>query len=82
LEAVLGGAADYNASLLREVFTRPEPGPRRDIVALNAGAGLVVCEAVADLREGVQMALAVMESGKALEKLEQWIRFSRWQATS
>jgi anthranilate phosphoribosyltransferase len=82
LDAVIGGSAVENATLLQDVLTRPEPGPRRDIIALNAGAGLLVCEAVRSLREGVQEAIAVMESGRALEKLEQWRRFSQWQATS
>jgi anthranilate phosphoribosyltransferase len=82
LDDVLGGSAEENASMLREVFERPAVGARRDIVALNAGAGLLVCEAVGSLEEGVREATAVIESGKALEKLEQWVRFSQWQATS
>jgi anthranilate phosphoribosyltransferase len=79
---VLGGAADENAAILREVFTNPVPGARRDIVALNAGAGLVVCEAVRDLDDGVRAAIAIMESGKPLGKLEQWVRFSQSLAIS
>ncbi len=82
LESVLGGTAEDNAAIVRDLFSNPRPGPRRDIVALNAGAGLVACEVAADLRDGVHQAIAVMESGKALEKLEQWIHFSRWQTTS
>jgi anthranilate phosphoribosyltransferase len=82
LDEVLGGTAEENATLLRHALGGPDAGPRRDIVALNAGAGLVVCEAVSNLEEGVQAALAIMESGKPLEKLDQWVRFSQWQATS
>lgn len=82
IEEVLGGAAQENAAMLRDVFANPVPGARRDIVALNAGAGLVVCEAVRDLDEGVRAAIAIMESGKPLAKLEQWARFSQSQAIS
>jgi anthranilate phosphoribosyltransferase len=82
LDQVTGSSAADNAALLQAVFEHPEPGPRRDIIALNAGAGLLVCEAVRSLQEGVEEAIAVMESGRALEKLEQWRRFSQWQATS
>jgi anthranilate phosphoribosyltransferase len=82
LQEVLGGSAEENAAILRSVFANPEPGARRDIVALNAGAGLLVCEVVDDLAEGVSKAIEIMESGKAMEKLEQWIRFTQWQATS
>jgi anthranilate phosphoribosyltransferase len=82
LESVLGGTAEENAAIMRDLFANPQPGPRRDIVALNAGAGLVACEVAADLGDGVRQAVAVLESGKALEKLEQWIHFSQWQTTS
>jgi anthranilate phosphoribosyltransferase len=82
IQDVLGGTAEDNAIILSSVFEHPVPGARRDIIALNAGAGLVVCEVVSDLAEGVGKAIEIMESGKALEKLEQWIRFTQWQATS
>ena len=82
LEAVLGGTAAENAAIIRDLFACPCPSPCRDIVALNAGAGLVVCEVAVDLKDGVRQALSVIESGKALEKLDQWIHFSQWQATS
>lgn len=82
LRDVLGGSAEDNARIMRTLFTEPVAGARRDIVALNAGAALLVCEAVGSLEDGVRQAIAVMETGKALEKLEQWVRFSQWQATS
>jgi len=82
LEEVQGGTAEENAAILRDVFAAPRPGARRDIVALNAGAALVVCEAARSLREGVATAMRIIESGKALGKLEQWIRFSQSQAPS
>jgi len=82
LHEVLGGIAEDNAAILRSIFEHPTPGARRDIVALNAGAGLVVSGAVTNLREGVHEALALIESGKALEKLTQWIQLTQTQAAS
>ena len=82
LQEVLGGSAKENAAILRDVFERPRPGARRDIVALNAAAGLVVSEMVTDLSEGVKVAIEIIESGKALEKLEKWVRYTQWQAAS
>jgi anthranilate phosphoribosyltransferase len=82
ISSVLGGAADENAAILRSLFTDPLAGPRRDIVALNAGAGLVVCEVAHTIGDGVRQAIEIMESGKALEKLDQWIRFTQWQKTT
>jgi anthranilate phosphoribosyltransferase len=40
-------------------------GPRRDVVAFNAGAALVVAGRATDLRDGVELALATIESGDA-----------------
>src|SRR5215831_13337485 len=54
-----------------------EPGPARDIVCLNAAAGLVVAGAVADLAEGVGRAQAAIDSGAAATTLEHLARFTR-----
>jgi len=78
----LGASRNKNAQMLRDVLGTPVAGARRDIVALNAGAALVVCEAVKDLQDGVLMAVSILESGKALEKLDQWARYSQWLKTS
>ncbi len=82
LQEVLGGTAPENAVILRDVLERPRPGARRDIVALNAAAGLLVGEMVGDLAEGVRVAIDIMSSGKALDKLEKWVRYTQWQAAS
>jgi anthranilate phosphoribosyltransferase len=82
LEEVLGGTAEENAALLRDALSPDAVGARRDMVAMNAGAGLLVSEAVSSLEEGVRVAERVLASGKAVEKLEQWAHFSQWQAAS
>jgi anthranilate phosphoribosyltransferase len=58
-----GGDPDLNARLIRDVLERSDRGPRRDVVALNAGAALVVAGRARDLREGVELALATIDSG-------------------
>ncbi len=82
LNEILGGTAMENAAILRDVLGRPRPGARRDIVALNAAAGLVVSEMAGDLSHGVRLAIETIESGKAFDKLEKWVRFTQWQAAS
>jgi anthranilate phosphoribosyltransferase len=82
ISAVLGGAAEENAAIMRSIFGDPTAGPQRDIVALNAGAALVVCEVANTIGDGVRRAIEIMESGKALEKLDQWIHFTQWQKTT
>ena len=68
-DALKGGDADYNAEITRAILNGEE-GPRRDIVLLNAAAAIVAGDKASDLNEGVQVAAEVIDSGKALEKLE------------
>ena len=46
-----------------------EAGAHRDIVVLNAAAGFVVADAAADLAEGVTLAQAAIDDGRAEAKL-------------
>ncbi|MBD2845156.1 anthranilate phosphoribosyltransferase [Paenibacillus sp. IB182496] len=74
LSEVAGGDAQLNARLIRAVLEGTERGGYRDIVALNAGACLYVGERSGTLKEGVAQALALIDNGKAAQKLEQLIR--------
>lgn len=67
-EAVLGGDAQANAELTRSVLGG-EPSPNRDMVVLNAAAGLVVAGIAGDLGGGVEAATAAIDDGRALAKL-------------
>jgi anthranilate phosphoribosyltransferase len=55
-------------------------GAPRDIVALNAGASLYIAGKAASLAEGVRLALAVIASGAARQKLDQFVAFTRAHA--
>lgn len=68
-----GGDATANAAILRAVLGG-ETGPRRDIVVLNAAPALVAGGKAATLEEGVALAAASIDSGAALNKLEELIR--------
>jgi anthranilate phosphoribosyltransferase len=52
-----------------EKVLKNEPGPARDIVALNAGAAIYVSGLAPDLGAGIKTALAVLASGAAGKKL-------------
>jgi anthranilate phosphoribosyltransferase len=69
LESLRGGGPACNAAIAREILAG-EPGPRRDVVLVNAAAGLVAAGVAPDLRAGMQMAAQSIDSGSALEKLE------------
>jgi anthranilate phosphoribosyltransferase len=58
-----------------------ETGAARDIVALNAGAGIYVAGLAPSLAGGVQKALAVIASGAARKKLDAFVGYTRSQAS-
>ena len=68
-DAVRGGDAERNAELARAVLGG-EAGPNRDVVVLNAGAGLVVAGVADDLASGVDAAVAAIDDGRASAKLD------------
>jgi anthranilate phosphoribosyltransferase len=76
LEDLAGGDAAENASLLRAVVDGG-PGPRLDIVVLNAGAALYIAEAADSIAEGVEAARAAVASGAAGAKLDALIATTR-----
>ncbi|MCQ2442897.1 MAG: anthranilate phosphoribosyltransferase [Oscillospiraceae bacterium] len=70
---VVGGTPEENAAITRGILSGSITGPKRDVVLLNAGAGLYVAGKAASLAEGVQLAAELIDSGKALAKLEQFV---------
>lgn len=74
-EDLAGGTAPDNAHILQDIL-RGEPGPKRDIVLLNAGAAIYVADQASSLKEGIELARQSIDSQKAREKLEQLRGFS------
>jgi len=68
LEQLSGGDAQVNASILYDVVTGI-PGPRREIVLLNAAAALVAAGLADDLKEGVAKGAEAIDSGEAAATL-------------
>ena len=75
VQALGGGDAADNARIIRGVLAG-DPGPARDIVALNAGAALLLAGRVATVREGVARATKSLVEGRAAGALEALIRVS------
>jgi anthranilate phosphoribosyltransferase len=69
IEALKGGDAVANAAIVRAVLAG-EKGPRRDIVLLNAGYALVAADKAATPAEGMILAAAAIDSGRALRQVE------------
>ncbi len=53
------------------------PGPRADIVALNAGAALYAADVVDSIAAGVERAREVLASGDALMLKDAWVARSQ-----
>ena len=73
MDDLRGGDAEHNAAALTALLAG-ERGPYRDIVLLNAAAALVVADRAADLREGAELAAAVIDDGRAAAALETLVR--------
>jgi anthranilate phosphoribosyltransferase len=70
-----GGDAQENAAIARAVLDG-ERGPRRDVVLLNAAAGLVAGGVASDLSEGLSLGAQSIDSGAARAKLKALVAFS------
>ena len=75
LDAVRGGDAAFNATAIRSVLSG-EPGPRRDIVELNAAAGLIAAGLAADFDDGVRLSRQSIDSGEAAAALDGLVEVS------
>jgi len=77
--ALVGGEPKVNADLARRVLAG-ETGPHRDIVCLNAAAGLVAAGVVDDLVAGLEQARAAIDDGRASGALEALVTVSQREA--
>jgi anthranilate phosphoribosyltransferase len=73
--ALAGGDASGNASAVHRVLAG-ESGPVREIVALNAAAGLLVAGLAEDLAAGLELAFSTIDDGRAAATLEAFVRTS------
>jgi anthranilate phosphoribosyltransferase len=75
IETLRGGTAQENAALIREVL-EARPGPRRDIVVINAAAALVASGIANSFQEGANLAANAISSGLAQKKLAALVAFT------
>ncbi|MCX8125880.1 MAG: anthranilate phosphoribosyltransferase [Dehalococcoidia bacterium] len=76
IEVLRGGSPQENAAIALEVL-QGRTGPQRDIVLLNAAAGLVVGGRAENIADGLEIATNSIDSGKALDKLKALISLTR-----
>ncbi|MCG7845205.1 MAG: anthranilate phosphoribosyltransferase [Methanomassiliicoccales archaeon] len=75
-EAEILSGLDREEEALRfiRVLTGEEKGSRMNIVALNAAPILYLNGNASSIGEGVALALQILESGKGLQKLKDWVQ--------
>lgn len=76
LNDLRGCEAEGNAEIIRDVLTGKRRDVARQLIIINAAAALHVGGAANDLRAAVQLASDSIDSGLAIDKLEQLIRIT------
>ena len=74
-EELVGGMPEENARITKAILAG-EKGAKRNAVALNAGTALYMAGKAESMEAGVRMAEGLIDSGKAMEKLEEFVRCS------
>ncbi|MCR5320588.1 MAG: anthranilate phosphoribosyltransferase [Lachnospiraceae bacterium] len=71
-EDLVGGTPEENAQMARDILDGAV-GPKRDAVLMNAGAALHVALGNISIEEGIRLAEEMIDSGKAKQKLEDFV---------
>ena len=66
---------EESLQLVRAAFSGEKSGVQ-DMIALNAGAGLYIARKVDSIADGVELAFTLMNNGKAVDKLADYVRVS------
>lgn len=74
---LLGGTADENAQITRDILTGRRRDARRDVVLLNAAAALIAAGKATDFPTGLKLAADSIDSGAASEVLDRFVEFTQ-----
>lgn len=72
LQDLSGGTPDDNAKITVDILSGKERGPRRNVVVLNSAMGLYLGIDDCSVADCIIMAQELIDSGKALAKLEEF----------
>lgn len=74
---LVGGAPEENAKITRAILSGEEHGAKRNAVLMNAGAAIYIGKKAESVAEGIKLAARLIDSGAALNKLEEFIAASK-----
>ena len=78
-EELIGGTPEENAAITRKILSGERSSdiePKRNAVILNSAAALYIAGKCSDMKEAAVLAANLIDSGKALKKLESFIKMS------
>lgn len=71
-----GGTPEENAEITRNILNGTLRDGKRNAVCLNAGAAIYVASKADSLAEGIKIAEETIDSGKAIERMNEIVAFS------
>lgn len=71
-----GGNSKENAEIMRKILSGEEKGAKREIVLMNSGVVLYLSGIAESIKEGILLAEDAVDSGKAINKLAEYIDFT------
>lgn len=74
-EDLKGGTPEENTKIVRDILGG-QKGNKRNAVLMNAGASLYIGGKADSMKEGIELAAEIIDSGKALETLDKLIEVS------
>lgn len=74
LEDLIGGTPEENAQITKDILTGKLKGAKREVVILNTALCLCIAEKVGSFHEGIVLANEIIDSGKAEQQLEDFIK--------
>ncbi|MBF0289072.1 MAG: anthranilate phosphoribosyltransferase [SAR324 cluster bacterium] len=77
LDDILIDSPEKSARIIEQIFVGEEQGTARDIALLNAAAAFVVAGESDSIKEGLEKATEVLDSGQVTEKLKALVDFTR-----
>ncbi len=76
IDDLKGGDTVHNAQITLSIL-QGEKGPKRDTVVLSSAASLMAADQVGNINEGIMQAIACIDSGSAMKKLQSFIEITK-----
>lgn len=73
---LLGGTPEENAAITRGILSGEITGHKRNAVLMNAGAAIYIGGKADSMQDGIKLAAELIDSGKALNALDSFVRLS------